>query len=183
MKQRITIVLVGGLLALILIGVAIAGPLEDGEAAYRQGDYASAMRLLRPLAGQGNAAAQNSLGVMYAKGQGVPQDYAQALIWYREAADQGNADAQNSLGFVYAAGQGVAQDYAQAVMWWRKAADQGNAKAQSNLGEMYANGWGVPQDYAQAYMWFNLWGLRVGDMVPEGERSAILQVAANWRPR
>jgi hypothetical protein len=72
---------------------------------------------------------------------------------------------------------------AQAVMWWRKAADQGNAKAQSNLGVMYANGWGVPQDYAQAYMWFNLWGLRVGDMVPEGERSAILQVAANWRPR
>jgi hypothetical protein len=47
---------------------------------------------------------------------------------------------------------------------------------------MYENGWGVPQDYAQAYM-FNLWGLRVGDMVPEGERSAILQVAAKFLDR
>jgi TPR repeat protein len=36
----------------------------------------------------GNAQAQNSLGLRYEKGQGVPQGYAVAARWYRKAADQ-----------------------------------------------------------------------------------------------
>jgi TPR repeat protein len=94
--------LAGGVLAFALCGTAMAGALEDSRAAYQRGDYATAMALLRPLAEGGDAAAQNGLGLMYAKGQGVPQDYAQALVWYRKAADQGNAAAQNGLGLMYA---------------------------------------------------------------------------------
>jgi hypothetical protein len=45
--------------ALALFGSAMAGPAEDGQAAYQRGDYAAAMRLWRPLAEQGNARAQN----------------------------------------------------------------------------------------------------------------------------
>jgi TPR repeat protein len=42
-----------------------ANPLAEGVAAYQRGDYASAMRLLRPLAAdQGMPLAQFSLGVM-----------------------------------------------------------------------------------------------------------------------
>ena len=78
-KQRISAFLAGGVLALALFGSAMAGPLEDGEAAYRIGDYATAMRLLRPLAQQGNADAQITLGKMYNFGFGVPKDYAQAV--------------------------------------------------------------------------------------------------------
>jgi len=59
---------------------------EDGVAATLKGDYATAMRLWRPLADQGVASAQYNLGVMYANGQGVPQDYAAAVSWYRKAA-------------------------------------------------------------------------------------------------
>ena len=58
MKQPIKGFLAGGVLALALFGVAAAGPLEDGEAAYLRGDYATAMSLLRPLAERGNAVAQ-----------------------------------------------------------------------------------------------------------------------------
>ena len=47
-----------------------AGPLEDAAAAEARGDYATALRLFRPLANQGNAVAQFSLGVMYDKGTG-----------------------------------------------------------------------------------------------------------------
>ena len=65
-------------LAASLASAAVAGPFEDGYAAYDKGDYATAMRLWRPLADQGNAEAQYSLGLMYDNGQGVPQDYAQA---------------------------------------------------------------------------------------------------------
>ena len=64
-------------------------------------------------------------GLMYGKGQGVPQDYAQAAAWYRKAAEQGDAGAQHNLGYAYDFGQGVTQDDAQAVAWYRKAAEQG----------------------------------------------------------
>ena len=35
------------------IGGAVAGPWEDGMAAYNRGDYVPAIRLFRPLAEQG----------------------------------------------------------------------------------------------------------------------------------
>jgi hypothetical protein len=41
-------------------GVAFAGPLEDWQAAYDRGDYATALQFIKPLAAQGDAAAQRS---------------------------------------------------------------------------------------------------------------------------
>jgi len=61
MKQNTKAILVGGLLAVGMFGLAKAGQLEDGEAAYFKHDHAEAVRLLRPLADKGNAAAQNRL--------------------------------------------------------------------------------------------------------------------------
>ncbi len=110
------------MLWLCLAVPALAGPLEDGAAAYERKDYATALRLWRPLAGQGHARAQFHLGGMYDIGQGVPQDDAQAVAWYRKTADQGHADAQNNLGFMYGAGQGVPQDFVQAYLWSNLAA-------------------------------------------------------------
>ena len=78
-------------------------------------DYASATYWLRKAAEQGQQTAQNNLGLMYARGQGVRQDNTQAEHWLRKAAEQGHADAQNSLGVRYAEGQGVRQDDTQAV--------------------------------------------------------------------
>lgn len=135
-------------------GSALAGPFEDGEAAFNKGDYEAALRSWRPLAEQGDAEAQTSIGVMYENGIGVQQDYQQAVFWYRQAADQGYAVAQYNLGVVYGDGSGVQQDYQQAASWYRKAAEQGYAGAQHNLGIMYAKGHGVPQDYAAA---LSLW--------------------------
>jgi len=127
-----------------------AGQLEDGRIAYAAANYAEAMRLLRPLAEQRNAEAQIYLGLLYAKGQGVPQDYAEAARWYRKAAEQGDALGQYNLGFMYQRGQGVPQDYAEAARWYRKAAEQGQANAQYNLGLMYEKGQGVAPDSAEA---------------------------------
>ena len=135
-------------------GSAIAGPLDDAAAAYDRGDYATASRLYLPLAEQGVAQAQYSLGFMYATGRGVPQDNAAAINWYRKAAELGHASAQNNLGVMYTAGRGVPQDYAEAARWYRRAAEQGNVLARNNLGFVYANGQGVPQDYAEAVKWF-----------------------------
>ena len=74
---------------------------QDADAAFDRGDYATTLRLLRPLADQGDVYAQYNLGVMHDKAHGVPQNYAEALKWYRLAADQGHAVAQGSLGSMY----------------------------------------------------------------------------------
>src|SRR5262245_56139273 len=75
-----------------------AHSLEAGAEAYNKGFFETALREFRPLAEQGNATAQASLGAMYALGQGVPQDAAEAVRWYRKAAVQGLAEAQFLLG-------------------------------------------------------------------------------------
>ena len=62
---------------------------------------ATALKELLPPAKAGDPDAQLSLGLMYAKGQGVPQDPAEAVKWFRLVADRGQI-ADNvlwSLGF------------------------------------------------------------------------------------
>ena len=133
---------------------AVAGPHEDGDAAYFKGDYAEAAKQYRLAAEKGDAQAQFNLGRLYQDGQGVPQNYAEAMKWHRLAAEQGDASAQNSLGVMYHNGQGVAQNYADAMKWYRLSAEQGNAIAQLNLAVMYDIGRGVLQNYAEAAKWF-----------------------------
>ena len=67
-----------------------AGSLEDGITAYWAGDFAAALRILRPIAEQGDAYAHTVLGNMYEYGQGVPEDYVQAHMWFNLAESQGN---------------------------------------------------------------------------------------------
>ena len=76
---------------------AVAGPWEDGMAAYNRGDYVPAFRLFRPLAEQGNARAQTALGVMFRKGEGVPKNPVRARMWFSLAAKRGDAGARAGL--------------------------------------------------------------------------------------
>ena len=135
---------------------ANAGPYEVGMDWYNRGDYATALSMWRPLAAQGHADAQNNLGRMYRKGQGVSSNSQEAVKWWRLAAAQGVAEAQNNLGFMYESGTGVAQDLKEAEKWYRLAAAQGVTEAQIFLGVMYENGQGVVRDYVQAQMWYLL---------------------------
>jgi TPR repeat protein len=75
-------------------GVVRSGPYEDAIAARARGDFATELRLLRPLAERGNADAQSDLGDLYFLGVGVTRDYREAAKWYRLSAEGGNADAQ-----------------------------------------------------------------------------------------
>ena len=110
-------------------GPVSAGPFEDGLHALEGGNYERAMRLLRPLAAEGDARAQYQIGVMHEEGWGVPRDYPEALGWLLRAADKANADAQNHLGFLYLYGRGVKKDYVTAYMWFDLAAADGAAHA------------------------------------------------------
>ncbi len=134
--------------------LAVAADFDAGVEAYHRGDYASALREFRPLAVQGDAAAQYNLGVIYAHGKGVPEDDREAAYWYRQAAEQGNAAAQFNLGVIYAHGKGVPEDDREAVYWYRQAAEQGDADAQVVLGYKYDRGQGVPEDDREAVYWY-----------------------------
>ena len=102
--------------------------------AYQKGNNVSlALEYYRKAAAQNYAPAQNSIGHMYADGQGVPADDKEAISWYRKAAEQGLAAAQNNLGIMYWYGRSVPRDDQQAAAWFGKAAKQGLPSAQSNL--------------------------------------------------
>ena len=115
---RVVLILTAGTIpALLSANTTAAGRLEECAAAYDRQDYAAALQLCRPLAEQGDARAQTSLGGMYYNGQGVQRDYAEAAKWARRAAEQGYAPAQADLGVMYWNGQGVPQDAVLAYMW------------------------------------------------------------------
>src|SRR5215470_1665163 len=154
MRKRPLLSLGGMALLLCLSTVLGWAGFEEGIQAYKNGDYATAVREWLPLAQQGDARAQFLLGTLYAQGHGVPQDYGAAAQWFRQAAEQGHVGAQYNLGVRYHEGRGVPRDPAQAAEWFQRAAQQGFARAQYNLGVLYANGDGVPRDASQAAQWF-----------------------------
>lgn len=128
----------------------------DAYSAYRNGDYATVLRLTRPLADEGDVRAQSLLALIYYRGHGVPRDDIVAAKWFRRAADQGDGVAQFHLGLMHFEGKGVPKDYAEAAKWYRLAADRGNPEAQYNLGVIYASGEARETDSVSAYMWFSL---------------------------
>jgi len=130
MNKKLTFLL--SLTFLFLFSGSVYGDdFQDGVDAYKRNDYKEAFRLWLPFAEQGDAKAQAFLGMMYNKGQGVPQDDKEAVKWYRLSAEQGNAKAQYYLGVMYGYGDGVQQDYKEAFKWYRLAAEQGFTSAQN----------------------------------------------------
>jgi len=105
-----------------MVGTAYSGQFEDAVDAYKRRDYATAFRLMKPLAENGNGNAPTNLGFMYFSGQGVRKNSAEAVKCYRRAAKQGYATAQFNFGVMYKAGKDVPKDYVLAHLWFNLAA-------------------------------------------------------------
>jgi len=127
-------------------------------------DFGEAARWYEQLAKQGDARAQASLGLMYARGYGVEKNLETARHWWSFAAAQNDPSAQYNLGVIYATGEGVQRDYAQAAHWLNRAAQRGHIQAQHNLGMLYHEGKGVERDPLRAYFWVKVAALQ-GDEV------------------
>jgi TPR repeat protein len=93
MKRTLKHAVAAVLLVLSFVEPVAAGPLEDADAALKRRDYATALRLIRPLAERGDANAQYNLGVFYDNGLGVPQDKVRAYMWFNLSAAQGRESA------------------------------------------------------------------------------------------
>ena len=60
-------------------------------------DKKEAVRWFKKAAEQGDAKAQNNIGLIYANGYSVTKDNEKAVRWFKKAARQGNKDAIKSL--------------------------------------------------------------------------------------
>lgn len=133
---------------------AQADPYGDARAAQLRGDYATAARIYRSLADQGNIAALTQLGILYRIGRGVPRDYEEAATLLRRAAALGSSTAQYQMGDMFVRGIGVRQDLLEAARWYMRAAEQGHALAQYGLAVLYKFGGGVRKSNMRAGKWF-----------------------------
>lgn len=128
------------LISLLFLAVAFVSAsgsaradFAGGEAAYRKGDYAKAVREWREAAEKGDVNAQFNLGQMYRQGLGVAKDMSKAFKWYKRAADQGMPRAQGNVGFMLARGIGTKRDDIEAYKWFTIAAAQGDGRSKRTL--------------------------------------------------
>src|SRR5262245_10471152 len=97
---------------------------EDALAAYSRGDYKTALKLLGPMAEDGNTFAEFTIGKMYAYGEGVSKDPKKGALFIQRAADKGLAIAQYHMGRLFSEGIGVPKDPGRAAFYNLKAAEQ-----------------------------------------------------------
>ncbi len=116
--------------------------------------FAADLATLRQAAEQGDAAAQYELGVLYLRGEAVPQDLEKGVSFIQSAAEQGAPAAQRTLGLLYARGHGVSADLHDAVFWWKKAAVGGDPKAQYYLGFAYSRDGRIEPNPQEAVSWY-----------------------------
>ena len=129
---------------------------KDGLTAYEAARFDRAYVLWKPLAENGYAPAQFSLGKLFDEGGGpIRANPFMAALWYRQAAAQDVPSAQNNLAIMYAKGRGVPLDEGRAVELWEQAAANGHVAAKFNLALSYFNGDGVPADRNVAVTWFH----------------------------
>ena len=77
------------LTVLFLFTSSCSDNIQNAHDAYNKKDYKEAHKLFLSLATDGVAQAQNNLGWMYCKGQGVPQDDVLAHMWFNLSSSQG----------------------------------------------------------------------------------------------
>jgi cell division septation protein DedD len=139
---------------LIASSVLAQSEYDRGSAAYKRGDYATALDVFKPLAENGDAKAQSILGMMYSYGEGLPVDYRESARWYRRAAEQNYSVAQYNLGMAYLEGKGVQANTDDAIEWLTKAADNGHFRARSKLANLdagyYSNLQAPPRENLEA---------------------------------
>lgn len=116
-KIRGAVVFLFLMLPTTFVSAARADAFAAGSRAYAARNYVLAGQIFLPLAEERDARAQTYLGVMYLRGQGVPQNFAVAAYWMQLASSAGIPTAQYFFGLMYDKGQGVPQDFVLAQAW------------------------------------------------------------------
>ncbi len=167
-----------------------AGSFAGAERALERGGNEAALHTFLPLAEAGDVEAQFKLGVIYDRGENVPQHFAEAVKWYRAAAEQGHAEAQLALGR-YILGIDEKAFGLCELMFVFSTKDEFRSNLRKNRNK---------ENLIEAHKWFNLAASRPGvlkktrdkavcmrDLMTKGmdwnEVSIAQKRAREWRPR
>ncbi|NOQ89523.1 MAG: hypothetical protein GQ549_01105, partial [Gammaproteobacteria bacterium] len=117
----------------LLVFTAEAATLDDAKLAIRTQDFATAAKILKPLARKGDKQAQYQMAVLYRNGQGIKENPKNSAYWMDKSARQGYERAQYLLGTYYEDGIGVKSDRKNAIYWYSAAVKQGHKNAGKRL--------------------------------------------------
>lgn len=92
--------------------------------------YLEALKLLTPLADNGNPTAATKLAELYRYGLGVERDYTTARKWFEIGAKGSDIDAIDSLAWLVENGIGGSKDKQRAMALHEQAARLGSSHAQ-----------------------------------------------------
>ena len=129
--MRFTVILFSFLI--LLFGgydISRGSELQRAAAAFKEGDYDTALAIFILFAEKGDMIAQFKLAKMYREGTGIPKDYKTAVKWFTLSAEQGNTFSQYHLSRLYYLGNGVPEDKVYAHMWANLASSSGFEMAQ-----------------------------------------------------
>lgn len=130
-------------------------PLEWAKFVIRNRDeknYVDAYTVFIREARDGSAEAEYSIGLMYARGQGIEKDYPAALSWFQKSYDHGCANAAYFMGKMHLLGMGTAKDPLKAKSYFEAVADQ-DARAMYELAIMHFTGADLPRDLTESARW------------------------------
>ncbi|KAI7906989.1 uncharacterized protein BX663DRAFT_494427 [Cokeromyces recurvatus] len=104
-------------------------------------DYVQGIEWLEKAIQKGNSRAHVQLGILYDKGEGIPQNNDMALFHYKAAVENNNHAAQYILGLVYYFGRLDRQrNHKEAIRLIKQSAMAGFPYAQRVLGQLYQQG-------------------------------------------
>lgn len=136
---------------------SVGGSYEEGLKMVRSGQWVKALSEFKPLAEEGHAPSQFSIGLIYHLGRGVKPNTEAAYQWYKKAAVQEHPSAMNNIGMMYLNGEYVAQNRSVAFDLFQMASFE-HAQAKDNLAQCYENGWGVDRNIDKAINFYRLAG-------------------------
>jgi len=129
--------------------------LAKAQAAFTRNKYTKAHDIWLPLAENGIAEAQYSLGFLYQSGWGPERDLLQAVAWYTSAAEQNEPRAQFNLGILLINGEdNIEKDTETGILWLTRSADANNTRAKEFLIDAYSTGkFGIEKSKDKAEYW------------------------------
>jgi hypothetical protein len=134
----------------------VNGDLIPGFEALQEKDLSRAIKLLLPLAEQGDPHAQFLLAGCCRGGPDREPDPAEEARWLRRAAEQAHAGAQRELAELLKKGTPGPAQLAEAATWFQKAADQGDSFAMQALSDLFLHGNGVGKSLSAASRWLKM---------------------------
>ncbi len=149
---------------------------DAAMAFFENGDAATAVLRLTPLADAGDAQAQFLLGRFYGEGVGVAEDDCRSLEWFRLAATNEHTRAIEAVGLAYESGWCVEPNIDTAVQDYERAAALGNARAAFTLASLFMSTDWKRHDFGAAFDFAEMaWEMR-----SRSEDLDIYSIRAAW---